>query len=421
MQTFTVNPNFVLRYNRRNYNTNNLSQAVSYWLDQINQIEDSVPIGIAYAGLSFSAVALILALYKSGRNFYHLGVHARNLDHDTQNNLQLSKIFIVGNTNDVDYFVNAPQSYERTDSWHHAWACANWAGQTDLVIPFTKEQTVYAYTSGTLSKPQLTEMSAYNESISIQLAREMFFKDTDYCVFLHDMSHQGVHSTAILPGIFTASVVSLAETDTWNDEAERATHIQYFYTMKDLYPLPKQLRVITTGGDMLKPAFLESIKESCEYQHLYDIYGLTECLPPLAVRDIHDAGDLSNPFQWVNGQYSYEINDEGRIVITRPDSVVFVTSDKGIKTSDGLEFTGRKFPTIRMRTQLYSIVEFKKEFESFTGIVRYVVENKDSYYLLHALNQDADRVQAFIRANQVNIQTNFCDELNTNGGIKNVV
>jgi hypothetical protein len=74
-----------------------------------------------------------------------------------------------------------------------------------------------------------------------------------------------------------------------------------------------------------------------------------------------------------------------------------------------------------MRTQLYSIVEFKKEFELFTGIVRYVVENKDSFYLLHALNQDANKVKAFIHANQVNIQTNFCDELNTNGGIKNVV
>jgi acyl-CoA synthetase (AMP-forming)/AMP-acid ligase II len=421
MQTFTVNPNFILRYNRRNYTTDELSQAVSYWLDQIHRTEPNLPIGVAYAGLSFSAVALILALYKSGRDFYHLGVHSRSLNHDTQNNLQLSHIFVVGNTNDISHFVNIPQIYTRTDSWHHAYECASWIGRTDLTIPFSPDQYVYAYTSGTTGAPQLTKMSAYNESISISIAQQTFFNENDYCVFLHGMSHQGVHTTAILPGIFTASVVSFADTDTWNEEIEHATHTQYFYTMKDLYPLPKQLRVITTGGDMLKPVFLEHIQSQCSYEHLFDIYGLTECLPPLAVRDIHAISDLTKDFVWINQEYMYNIQADGRISITRPDGQVFVTSDRGTKTEVGLQFAGRNFSAIRLRGSVVSIVDFKQEFELATKVVRYAIEAIPTGYVLHALKTDFVAVDRFLQTNYVDIETNYVDTLNTNGGIKNVV
>ena len=421
MQTFTVKPNFILRYNRRNYTTDELSQAVSYWLNQINQTDCAMPIGVAYAGLSFSAVALILALYKSGRDFYHLGVHSRTLNHDTQNNLQLSHIFVVGNTNDIGHFVNIPQIYTRTDSWHHAYECATWAGRTDLTIPFSQTQYVYAYTSGTTGNPQLTKMSAYTESLSIAVAQQTFFDETDYCVFLHGMSHQGVHTTAILPGIFTAGIVSFADTDTWNEEIERATHTQYFYTMKDLYPLPKQLRVITTGGDMLKPVFLEHIQSQCSYQHLFDIYGLTECLPPLAVRDIHLPEDLSNDFVWINSNYSYEIQGDGRISITRPDGEVFVTSDRGTKTAHGLQFSGRNFSAIRLRGSVVGIADFKKELELATKVVSYTIEATATGYILHALKNDFTAIDQFLQTNYVDIETNYVDNLNTNGGIKNVV
>lgn len=420
MSTFKIKNDFVLRYRRQNYTTDNLSQAIGYWLDQINKIQDRSMIGVAYAGLSFSAVALILALYKSGRDYCHLGVYSRTLTHDTQNKLKLSHVFVVGNTDDIEHFVNIPQSYTRTDSWHHAWHCGQWPGRETLEIPFTEQQTVYAYTSGTTGTPKLTSMPASVEAYSIAQAQELFFVPEDYCVFLHGMSHQGVHTTAILPGIFTAKTVSLAETDTWNEEILLASHVQYFYTMKDLYPLPPKLRVITTGGDMLKPVFLEHIRSQCQYQHLYDIYGLTECLPPLAIRDVQDLGDLEKDFHWVNTAYRYDVNNLHNILISRPDGAQFLTTDRADKTSTGLKFHGRSYPAIRMQGNLSTVWNFKKTFESKTGIVNYAIELKENDFVLHVLKSDFATVDKFIQTNYVDMLVEYSDIIDTNGGIKTV-
>jgi hypothetical protein len=417
---FKIRNDFILRYRGQNYTTDNLSQAVSYWLHRINAIEERTMIGVAYAGLSFSAVALILALYKSGRNYCHLGVHSRRLTHDTQNNLKLSHVFVVGNTDDIEHFVNIPQSYTRTDSWHHAWHCGQWAGRENLVIPFSLAQTVYAYTSGTTGDPKLTSMTADVEAYSIQRAQELFFVADDYCVFLHGMSHQGVHTTAILPGIFTARVVSLAETDTWNEEILSASHIQYFYTMKDLYPLPEQVRVITTGGDMLKPVFLEHIKRNCSYQHLFDIYGLTECLPPLAVRDVQTVEDIEKEFHWVNTAYSYDVDKLDNILIIRPDGQQFLTTDRACKTDSGLMFHGRNYPAIRIHGNLSTVWSFKQLLEKQTGVVNYAVEIKNNDFVLHALKSDFAVIDKFIQTNYIDIQVSYADSVNTNGGIKTV-
>lgn len=420
MSNFKIRNDFVLRYNRVDYNYDDLSQAVSYWLNHINQISDKNPIGLAYAGLSFSAVALILALYISQRDYVHVGFLSKSLDHDTQNTYKFSHIYIAGNTESDKHFYNIPQSYTRTDCWHHAWHLSKWPDRVTLDIPFTDTQTIFAYTSGTTGTPKLTSMPASVEAFSISKAQELFFKEDDYCVFLHGMSHQGVHTTAILPGIFTAKVVSLAETDTWNEEILSASHIQYFYTMKDWYSLPKQVRVITTGGDMLKPVFLEHIKDNCRYEHLFDIYGLTECLPPLAIRDVQSIEDIEKEFHWVNNVYCYDVNSDHTIVITRPDETQFLTTDKGTKTATGLQFHGRKFAAIRFGGNLMTVGMFKQTFERTTGIVNYAIEVQGNDYLLHALKTDMKVVDAFIQDNFVEIATNYTDVINTNGGIKTV-
>lgn len=420
MHTFNIRTDFTLKYNRVSYSYDRLSQAVSYWLHHINQNTDQNLIGVAYSGLSFSSVALLLALYISQRDFVHLGPIGKSITHDTQNKHQLSCIYVAGNAENDKHFYNVPQNCIRTDSWHHGYNIAQWPEREELKITFSNAQKIYAYTSGSTGLPKLVSMSATVEAASIAVAQRLFFDSNDYCVFFHNMSHQGVHTTAILPGMFTARVVSLAEIHTWNEEILHATHTQYFYTMKGVLDLPPTVRVITTGGDVLKSVFLEYVQQNCNYTHLYDIYGLTECLPPLAIRDVQTSEDLTKEFTWVNNNYSYDVDPDSKIVIKRPDGVVFETSDQAISTPAGLKFCGRKIPSIRVEGLLMTVIQFKEFFESSTGIVNYAIELNNNEYSLHVLHKDAAEVQNFISSNNVFINIVSVSYVNTNGGIKTV-
>ena len=91
---FKIRDDFILRYRQRDYNYNDISQAVSYWLNQINQTTGTI--GIAYATLSFSSIAFLLALYKSQRPFTHLGVIGKEVTEKLLHDQQLGSIFVVG-------------------------------------------------------------------------------------------------------------------------------------------------------------------------------------------------------------------------------------------------------------------------------------------------------------------------------------
>ncbi len=419
---FKIRNDFVLRYRRHSYTYSELAQAVSYWLNHIQQIPDTTPIGVAYCQLSFSATALILALYKSGRAFTHLGGHSLKLNHDTRQEFNLSHVYVVGATEEDPHFYRIPFDFTRTDAWQHAWAMSQWPGREDLVIPFTAEQQITCYTGGTTGRQKPVRMSAELEAISIKLAQDLFFVADDYCVFQHSMGHPGVHTTALLPGLFTARCVSLADVTTWSEEILRATHVQYFYTMLNFLDLPPRLRMITTGGSMLKPVYLETVKSQCDFDNLYDIYGLTECLPPLAVRKIQDPADLDQPFVWVNHDYQFETVVD-KLKITRPDGMVILPDDRGIRINNQLQFFGRSSDSqqVRVRGQLTSFQEFRQEFEQQTGIVQYVLQQHQGSPRLLALDQDRAQVEQFVLDCQVELDVEYFDRLNTSGGIKNIV
>ena len=415
---FRIRKDFILRYRRRNYNYKDLAQGVSYWLNQINTIDDSRPIGISYATLSFSSIAFLLALYKSQRSFTHLGVVGKEVNDELIRTQGLSAVFVVGDLfhSNVTLDIITNQIHH-TDTWDHAYNCATWTGFEELDIPFTDQQTINAFTSGSTGKPSAVSMTAYTESLSIQLAMEIFFVEDDYCVFAHGMSHMGVHTTAILPGLFKAKVVSLAD-HTWDEEMIYATHVQFFSTMSFLQ-LPKQLRVITTGGNLLKSTFLEHIHSQCSVENIYDIYGLTECLPPLAVRTVNSISDLNKPFTWINCAYQVAIESD-RIKITRPDDVVFVTSDRGSLIDRQLTFLGRALSLVRLNGNLVTVEQFKNEFETVTKILDYVIEYVNNEFVLHALIHDVNAVTGFIQNTGANVFAKYHAALNTNGGIKNI-
>jgi len=227
----------------------------------------------------------------------------------------------------------------------------------------------------------------------------------------------GVHTTATLPGLFKAKTVSLAD-HTWDEEMQYATHVQYFATMSFL-PLPKQLRVLTTGGNSLKRTFLEQIHTQCQVDNIYDIYGLTECLPPLAVRNVKSIEDLSNPFTWINNHYCATI-EQGCIKILRPDGQVFVTSDQGSIKDDQLTFLGRTNDLIRVYGNLITVEQFRQIFETETKVIDYVLENRANEFILHGLRQDCDAIINFVQRSNATVLAVFKDALPTNGGIKSI-
>lgn len=415
---FSIRKDFILRYRRRNYNYKDLAQGVSYWLHQINTIDNSNPIGISYATLSFSSIAFLLALYKSQRPFTHLGVVGREVNDALIQAQGLSAVFVVGDLfhSNVKLDVITDRIYH-TDTWDHAYNCATWPGLEELEIPFTDKQTINAFTSGSTGKPSAVAMTSYIESLSIQLSIETFFVKDDYCVFAHGMSHMGVHTTAILPGLFRARVVSIAD-HTWHEEMTHATHIQFFSTMSFLQ-LPKNLRVITTGGNSLKSTFLEYIQSQCLVENIYDIYGLTECLPPLAVRTVNSVAELDKPFTWTNTNYQVDIQDN-KIKITRPDNVVFITSDQGSLINNQLTFLGRVSNLIRLDGNLVTVEQFKQIFEESTKILDYVLEYSDNEFILHVLLTNTDAVTSFIHQTGANVFAKYHEFLDTNGGIKNI-
>jgi hypothetical protein len=413
---FRIRDDFILRYRRRDYNYNNIAQAVGYWLDQINQTTGTI--GIAYASLSFSSIAFLLALYKSQRPFTHLGVLGKEVTVQLLHEQKLGVVFVVGDLFHSNVKLDfLSDQLHHTDTWDHAYNCLQWPGREELLIPFTQQQTIHAFTSGTTGKPRAVATTSYIESLSVQLAMDLFFVDDDYCVFAHGMSHLGVHTTAILPGLFKAKVVSLAGS-TWNEEMLHATHVQFFSTMTFLQ-LPKRLRVITTGGNTLKSTFLEYIQSRCQVDNIYDIYGLTECLPPLAVRNIQSISDLGNPFIWANLAYQVAIQGD-TITITRLDDVVLATSDRGSLNGNQLTFLGRALNLIRLNGNLVSVEEFKQAFESYTKILDYVIEYNNNEFVLHALSADASAVTEFVQLSNSDVFVKYHKTLDTNGGIKNI-
>ena len=67
---FSIRPDIVIKFDRHTYNWQDLGQAVGYWLSVIeSKSYDLRPIGIITTGLSFSSIALKLAIIASKKDY----------------------------------------------------------------------------------------------------------------------------------------------------------------------------------------------------------------------------------------------------------------------------------------------------------------------------------------------------------------
>jgi acyl-CoA synthetase (AMP-forming)/AMP-acid ligase II len=430
----TVGPNLTIHDYSGDYTRQDLARAVSYWRKQIDLITDPRPIAICFGAGSttFQTVAVLLAIIDSGRNYYKFDQLSPGATKETIKYPKIeggvSVTFIAGNiSTDFDYS-NDPDVIEVGSNYHREHSI-QYTSLHSLDIEFRISQKRYNNTSGTSSGfPTLIEASVGNDGYSIKTAMDNYIQEDDCCVFLHGMSHIGVHTTAILPSIFKAEKVTFVSSGKeWQEKIVDATHTQFFYTMLDWNKLPKQnkLRTITTGGDYLKPRMIEDLILNTAAEKIVDIYGLTEAAPPLAIREIKSIDDLSKPFNWVNNYYDCYISNDSVAMVVRPDEVHWRSNDIARFNDESKEFfylgrfgAGLK---VRMKGLLFDTFEFKEKFEQETGIVNYFLDTShDDIPILIVTEKDYAIAQNFTKTFDATVSLNVVDTLSTNGGIKNI-
>ena len=431
--TLTVNPHLTVTDYSGDYTRQDLARAVAYWLDIVNSVTDSKPLAICFGAGSttFQTVAVLLAIIASGKSYYKFDQLAPGATKETIKYPKIeggvSATFIAGTVQtDFDY-TNDPLVYE-VESPQHRTNALSYDLEHELVIDFRLSQKRYNNTSGTTTGfPKLIEASVGNDGYSIKTAMDYYINSADHCVFSHNMSHIGVHTTAILPAIFKAQRVTFADTGhMWTEHVQQGTHTQFFYTMLNYYNFPSEhnIHTVTTGGDYLTPTMVTELIVNRGVKRIIDIYGLTEAAPPLAIREITCLEDISKPFTWVNDAYSCYLNEQGIAVIVRPDGVHWGSNDHARydPTTKEFYYLGRQGAglKIRMKGLLFENYEFREKFEAETQVVNYFLDTTgEGIPSLIITNQDADAVTKFIRDFEVTVELSVVDTMLTNGGIKN--
>lgn len=421
----SVSPNLIIKDTTGDYDRPALARAVAYWLDKIEEITDPRPIGICFGNqtTSFQSVALLLATFKSGKDYFKVDrVDAIHADPEL-------KLYFPGGVSKI--FVTGPQDYDLnllngkityTDDIRNITASLTYNNRDNLEILFRYGHFKHANTSGTTGNPKIATTRILFDAMSILTAIEQYVDPEDYCVFQHNMTHVGVHSTAILPAVFGAKVLHFSDANGWESAIPNATHSQVFYTTIDHLVMPKNnIRVVTTGGDFLKPALIDYLLDS-GVETILDIYGLTEASPPLAIREIRSQEDAAKPFKWINKYYGCQIDEMGNIAIIRPDGELYQTSDIGTFDGENLVYKGRRTgDKIRFQNILVDAPSFKLLFDQGTQINSYFLDFsvKADFPTIYVMPADYQRALEYVKENEVVINVVEVPALPTNGGIKN--
>lgn len=337
---FKIRKDFILKsidYNKQelsdplvSYDYDQLSQAVSYFLNYINKIDDSEkPIGINYHDLSFLTVAFALAIIKSKKDTVLVLDHV--LDNTDDLNL-FSFFFVAGRQTGVDKsasnFVNqAPDCRFDVDSLDTMKAVEAWPDREPLTFEFGRNAKTYILYFNAKQPVLLTNSGIMDES-SIIAAMDNYVYEDDYCVLKRSFNHVGVHTLIIFPSLFKAKSVAVVDgnVDAWNKACEGATHIHMSYQMIQLgLQLPKKLRTLSTGGYHFNKDCLDYVYSQCDIERIVDCYGTSTCPPPLAIRELTKENSFGlQPFKWVNKVFYPRMNiNEGQMRIVSDGTYSF--------------------------------------------------------------------------------------------------
>lgn len=432
-KVLTVGPNLTINDHKGKHSREDLARAVCYWEDKISLITDPRPLAICFGAGSttFQTVALLLAIFSSGRNYYKFdqlspGAIKEDIKYPRIEG-GVSATFFAG-TVKTDFDYSNDSSIYEIESDKLLTEAKTYHKLHSLTIEFKHSQKRYNNTSGTTTGfPKLIEATVGNDGHSIKTAMDTYILEDDHCGFAHSMSHIGVHTTAILPAIFKAKEVSFVETGhEWQAKIADVTHTQFFYTMAELYEFPTnhKVKTVTTGGDFLMPNLVKKLLDA-GIEKIVDIYGLTEAAPPLAIRTITCLDDMSKPFTWVNHAYSCYIDERGTAVVIRPDGVHWKSNDLARYDNNTKEFyyMGRHGAGLRVRIQglLFDTHDFKEKFEYETKISNYFLDTTSDLPRLLITAKDQRNAEKFVSDFEVSVELQVTDHFRTNGGIKNTL
>lgn len=389
---FNVNHDIEVRY--RSYLTGNyevadykfLSQAVAYYLDLINKTDPSKPLAIGYGGLSLLAVAFSMALKKTRYDYvtiYQTGDFTYPLDKNFY-----SKLFLLGRF--ADAAIEKIQSEIDhnntliTESAVHEQNIKNYHRQEDLTFDFSNDRKMYMAFKSEVSLLYNTDKV---EGSSIRAAMNSYFIEDDYCVMTRGFQHIGVATLSIFPAFFKTKKISICtffDDNEWGNEVHLATNLHVPYdVIKEKLPLPKKLRMLTTGGYNFNSECVDYVKSQCDIEKIVDCFGTAICPPPLAVREI-TSGNSIVPFTWVN-DYIKPNSKAGQLEFVSTESHTFSEGMRGfidgnILTFDQINLDGDKFyfwgsnkKFIRVADSRRDVGDFSEVFKQHSGIEKFEV------------------------------------------------
>jgi hypothetical protein len=408
-----------LDQNLKNYTSDDVSQSIAYFLNKFNDIPlGEKRIGVVFGMLSFHALCCMLALIKSGRDYVIFYDTAQA--EGTTSLHECSHVFFLRKPEEDVLALSStlnPDSFSIICDAEFESAVSASQARSDLNIEFSDGQRTYI--AFTMTKSEIAYTTGKIEASCIQAAMDNYYQEDDVCVFVRPFKHVGVATLAIYPAIFKTKDITLcAGRDDWEQECHRATNTHVAFDMiKDQWSMPKNLRMLTTGGYHFNSNCIDYVTKNATVENIIDCYGTAFCPPPLAIRSLSPENPAT-PFRWINKYVQME-NIKDMLYLKTTDADTF----SGVRSEvDGMHYTGDKINGIApgefyflgsARRYVRNLhvrmedIDFIKLFKKATGIETCSMEFRNidgvDVPFIKVCAEDKDSADAFIRENSSEI------------------
>lgn len=432
----------------REYDYRDLAKTVGYFEDLINSYPvEEKNIGVVFGLLGFLQVAFMLALFKTGRNYT---LYYYNSDDFPEHTKEYSNhTFLLGPWfGGMANFIGRGQQDQEFNDKHTNIFSADIEQQAlshhraaDLTIAFSKTQQVFVSLqdpTGHYAVPHLASNTGYIEASSIKAAMDNYYHEDDNVVLFRACRHAGVATLSVYPAFFKCAKITLCKFDEeYKQEYHNATHIHAGYELiRDKWPLPKKLRMLTTGGYPFNSDCIDYVTGICDIENIIDCYGTLNFPPPMAIRQLNKGERGLVPFKWVNEYTVPEFNKDGDgeklywkssipngffsefnhmrqfVVHHYPDYDIIRHYDNVESIDDRtFYFYGPAVSFIRIHHSRWAEADFKTYFSEKTGITDFkiVFVKKDgmNFPVLSVDIEDREIVLEFAKETDLEIDFNF--------------
>ena len=290
----------------KEYNYEDLSHSVAYFVDKIQELEkNNKQISVLFGFLSFASVSCMLALIKSKVNYTIIHYTGDSIpEHTTK---YCSHILLLGPFDNQDNITGDvkrnPDMFTNVNDIEIEDHLTSYSKKDDLIFEFSDQQKIYGLMAVDDYKTELIHSTGKIEESSVLAAVNYLYKDDDYCLIYRPCRHIGVATLSVYPALFKAKTIVLCvDKEEWTKEMEPATHVHLGFNMiQEKWPLPKKLRMLTSGGYSFNSDCINYVTGISEIDQIIDCYGTHFCPPPLAIRELSKIeNNALAPFTWIN-------------------------------------------------------------------------------------------------------------------------